>query len=61
RLAPPGVPALNRAFDVTPAALVTAIVTELGVARPPYDKSLRRMVEAAPHRRPLRPESPTGS
>jgi methylthioribose-1-phosphate isomerase len=54
RLAPAGVPVLNRAFDVTPAALVTAIVTELGVARPPYDKSLRRLVEAAPHSRPLR-------
>jgi methylthioribose-1-phosphate isomerase len=55
RLAPPGVSALNRAFDVTPADLVTAIVTELGLARPPYDKSLRRLVEAAPHRLPLRP------
>ena len=54
RVAPPGFPALNRAFDVTPAALVTAIVTELGLARPPYDKSLRRLVEAAPHRLPLR-------
>jgi len=53
-LAPPGVAALNRAFDVTPADLVTAIVTELGVAHPPYGKSLRRLVEAAPHRRPLR-------
>jgi methylthioribose-1-phosphate isomerase len=55
RLAPAGVAALNRAFDVTPAALVTAIITELGVARPPYDRSLRRLVEAAPHRLPLRP------
>jgi methylthioribose-1-phosphate isomerase len=54
RVSPEGVAALNRAFDVTPAALVTAIVTELGVARPPYDKSLRRLVEAAPHRLPLR-------
>ena len=54
RLSPEGVAALNRAFDVTPAALVTAIVTELGVARPPYDMSLRRLVEAAPHRLPLR-------
>ena len=54
RVAPPGFSALNRAFDVTPAALVTAIVTELGLARPPYDKSLRRLVEAAPHRLPLR-------
>ncbi|HYT37933.1 MAG TPA: S-methyl-5-thioribose-1-phosphate isomerase [Acidimicrobiia bacterium] len=58
RLAPAGVAALNRAFDVTPAALVTAIVTELGLARPPYDKSLLRLVEAAPHRLPLRPEPP---
>ncbi len=55
---PPGVAALNRAFDVTPAGLVTAIITELGVARPPYDKSLRRLVEAAPHRLPLRPVRP---
>jgi methylthioribose-1-phosphate isomerase len=55
RLAPARVAALNRAFDVTPAALVTAIITELGVAHPPYDRSLRRLVEAAPHRLPLRP------
>ena len=46
RLAPPGFAVPNRAFDVTPAALVTTIVTELGLARPPYDKSLRRLVEA---------------
>jgi methylthioribose-1-phosphate isomerase len=56
RLAPEGFAVLNRAFDVTPAELVTAVVTELGVARPPYDQSLRRLVEAAPHRLPLRPE-----
>ena len=29
-------PAFNPAFDVTPAALVSAIVTEAGVHRPPY-------------------------
>ncbi len=40
RIAPTGVPAFNPAFDVTPADLVTAIVTERGVARPPYRKSL---------------------
>ena len=33
-------PARNPAFDVTPAALVTAIVTEEGVHRPPYEESL---------------------
>jgi len=30
----------NPAFDVTPARYVTAIVTEAGIARPPYDASL---------------------
>jgi methylthioribose-1-phosphate isomerase len=35
RIAPPGVEVDNRAFDVTPAALVTAWVTEEGVARAP--------------------------
>ena len=34
--APPGVGAYNPAFDVTPAALVSAIVTDRGVHRPPY-------------------------
>jgi methylthioribose-1-phosphate isomerase len=30
----------NPAFDVTPASLVEAIITERGIARPPYDASL---------------------
>ena len=33
--------ARNRAFDVTPANLITAIVTESGVHRPPYGESLQ--------------------
>jgi methylthioribose-1-phosphate isomerase len=41
-LAPAGVPGRYPAFDVTPAELVTAIITEAGVARPPYGESLRR-------------------
>lgn len=44
RTAPAGVRALNRAFDVTPAALVTGIVTERGVARAPYGVSLPELV-----------------
>ena len=44
RVAPARARALNRAFDVTPAALVTAIITERGVARAPYQASLRRML-----------------
>jgi methylthioribose-1-phosphate isomerase len=35
--APEGVGAYNPAFDVTPAALITAIVTEAGVHRPPFE------------------------
>jgi len=40
RVAPPGVEVHNPAFDVTPAACVTAIVSERGVARPPFADSL---------------------
>ena len=41
--APDGVAILNPAFDVTPAELVGAIITEHGVARPPYTQSLAEM------------------
>jgi methylthioribose-1-phosphate isomerase len=47
RMVPEGVPVLHPAFDVTPARLVAAIVTEAGVARPPYDESLPRLCAAA--------------
>ncbi len=40
-------PARNPAFDVTPAALVTAIVTELGVHRAPYGETLPRPTKVA--------------
>jgi methylthioribose-1-phosphate isomerase len=40
RVAPEGVKAFNPAFDVTPARLVTAIITETGVIRPPYGESI---------------------
>jgi methylthioribose-1-phosphate isomerase len=39
-------PARNPAFDVTPAALIAAIVTEEGVHRAPYSDSLPRVVRA---------------
>lgn len=41
--APPDVGLYNPAFDVTPAELVTAIITEHGVVRPPYGEGLRRV------------------
>lgn len=40
RMAPEGVKVFNPAFDVTDNELITAIVTEYGVARAPFDKSL---------------------
>jgi methylthioribose-1-phosphate isomerase len=43
-LAPDATPAFNPAFDVTPAGLVTAIVTERGIVREPYRERLRRLV-----------------
>jgi methylthioribose-1-phosphate isomerase len=44
QIAPAGIAVANPAFDVTPHALVSAIVTERGVARAPYKMSLRRLV-----------------
>ncbi len=38
--APPGSEALNLAFDVTPAELVSAVVTEAGVLWPPYPQAI---------------------
>jgi methylthioribose-1-phosphate isomerase len=43
RIAPVGVRARYPAFDVTPAALVSAIVTERGVVRAPFDAGLRAL------------------
>ena len=40
-IAPPNVRVRNPAFDVTPARLIAAIITEMGVLRAPYDESLR--------------------
>ena len=44
RLTPEGARVRNPAFDVTPAKFVTAIITERGVARPPYAESLATLV-----------------
>jgi methylthioribose-1-phosphate isomerase len=40
QVAPDDTQAMNFAFDVTPAELITAIVTEVGVLKPPYEKSI---------------------
>ena len=45
RIVPEGVSVFNPAFDVTPNELVTAIVTEVGVARTPYLQSLAALAQ----------------
>ena len=45
RIAPEGVPVYNPAFDVTPHRYLTGIITENGIAYPPFGISLRKMVK----------------
>ncbi len=45
RVAPDDTPALNFAFDVTPAELIAAIITEVGVLEPPYERSIAAAFE----------------
>jgi methylthioribose-1-phosphate isomerase len=42
-IAPAGIGVLNPAFDITPSRYITAIITERGIARPPFDHSLRKL------------------
>src|SRR5712691_3472507 len=42
QIAPEGISVRHPAFDVTPARLITAIITDRGVLRAPYEQSLRR-------------------
>jgi methylthioribose-1-phosphate isomerase len=43
RIAPPDADAVNPAFDVTPADLITAIITEAGVLESPYGEAIARV------------------
>jgi len=45
RWAPEGVSVRNPAFDVTPAELITAIISEKGIASPPYGKSIAALLK----------------
>ena len=45
RMAPAGVKVYNPAFDVTDHELVTAVITERGIARAPFDESIRNLFE----------------
>ena len=48
RVAPEGIEAAHPAFDVTPARYVSAIITERGIARPPYPESLAQLAGRLP-------------
>ena len=47
RLTPAGAQAANPAFDVTPARLITAIITDAGVLRPPYREAIAHALTGA--------------
>ncbi len=44
RIAPKGVRIFNPAFDMTPPELITGIITEKGVLKPPFEKNLKAML-----------------
>ena len=46
RTAPDGVEVYSPAFDVTPADLITSIVTEKGIVGPPFDRNLKRIASS---------------
>jgi len=46
RTAPDGIDVINPAFDMTPPELISGIITENGIAKPPYGKSIRKLFEA---------------
>jgi methylthioribose-1-phosphate isomerase len=60
QIAPSGIKIANPAFDVTPHDLVTAIITERGIARPPYWRSLARIVKGEPARVEAKARTKTG-
>ncbi|MDE7371020.1 MAG: S-methyl-5-thioribose-1-phosphate isomerase [Desulfovibrio sp.] len=51
RITPEGVPVYNFAFDVTPAALISGIITEAGVLRAPYGEAIAKALAAGEERR----------
>jgi methylthioribose-1-phosphate isomerase len=61
QIAPSGIKIANPAFDVTPHDLVTAIITERGIARPPYWRSLARIVKGEGVRAEPKVRAKTGS
>ena len=46
KTAPDGINVINPAFDMTPPELITGIITEVGVAKPPFEESIRKLFES---------------
>ena len=46
KTAPDDINVINPAFDITPPELISGIITEKGVAKPPYDESVKKLFEA---------------
>jgi len=46
KTAPDGINVINPAFDMTPPELITGIITEKGVANPPYEASIKKLFES---------------
>jgi len=46
KTAPDDINVINPAFDITPPELISGIITEKGVAKPPYDESIKKLFEA---------------
>jgi methylthioribose-1-phosphate isomerase len=47
QVAPQESPVFNPAFDVTPAELISGIITEKGIVYPPFKENLRKLFESA--------------
>jgi len=46
KTAPDDIGVINPAFDMTPPELISGIITEAGVAKPPYEESIKKLFEA---------------
>ena len=46
KTAPDDINVINPAFDMTPPELISGIITEKGVAQPPYEESIKKLFEA---------------
>jgi len=46
KTAPDGIDVINPAFDMTPPELISGIITENGIVKPPYNESIKKLFEA---------------